>query len=129
MYVDSHGQVVHYITGSGPVIVARVLMERYLGRELTKDEIVHHVDRDPTNNKVENLQVIARGEHTSFHQTGKVVPTEVRQKISKTLTGHPGANLGKTFTEEHRRKIGEANSKSLKEYYKRKRILEEQTLG
>jgi len=33
----------------------RVVMEKYLGRKLNKGEIIHHIDHDIENNKIENL--------------------------------------------------------------------------
>lgn len=35
----------------------RYVMEQYLGRPLEKNETVHHIDGDRTNNKIENLQL------------------------------------------------------------------------
>ncbi len=46
---------------------ARIVMEELLGRELTKDEIVHHKDGDALNDDIHNLEVISRSKHTSFH--------------------------------------------------------------
>lgn len=45
----------------------RVIMERYLGRQLLPDEDVHHIDGDVTNNSIENLQIIKHGEHQKQH--------------------------------------------------------------
>lgn len=41
--------------------------ETRLGRELTQDEVVHHVDGDKLNNAPENLHVCSRSEHGHFH--------------------------------------------------------------
>jgi len=48
----------------------RILMEEHLGRELTYDEVVHHINEDPKDNSIENLQVMSRGEHTILHHEG-----------------------------------------------------------
>ena len=48
----------------------RLIMEKHLGRYLTKDEIIHHIDGDVTNNKIENLEVMTRGEHCRLHWYG-----------------------------------------------------------
>jgi hypothetical protein len=41
--------------------------ERTLGRPLTDDEIVHHVDGDRLNNAESNLVVMSLEEHTRMH--------------------------------------------------------------
>jgi len=48
----------------------RKIIEEYLGRKLTKDEIVHHINGIPTDNRIENLQVVTRGEHQRLHHLG-----------------------------------------------------------
>ena len=46
----------------------RLVMEKHIGRYLTKDEVVHHIDKNPSNNKIENLMLFPSiGAHTSFH--------------------------------------------------------------
>lgn len=45
-----------------------VLAERHiLGRRLLKNEVVHHIDGNPMNNDVSNLQVMMRSEHAAHH--------------------------------------------------------------
>jgi DNA-binding NarL/FixJ family response regulator len=46
----------------------RVIMEKVLGRELSADEVVHHINGDVTDNSPENLRVMSLGEHTSLHE-------------------------------------------------------------
>ena len=45
----------------------RVLMEEFLGRELSSCEVVHHIDRNRKNNNMSNLQLMTRMEHSSHH--------------------------------------------------------------
>jgi hypothetical protein len=42
-------------------------MQEYLGRPLTSNEVVHHIDHDPLNNDLNNLQVMTRSEHCIYH--------------------------------------------------------------
>lgn len=44
-----------------------VLMERHIGRQLMADEVVHHKDHNPSNNAIENLQLMTRSEHSRHH--------------------------------------------------------------
>ena len=45
----------------------RYVMELKLGRKLTSDEIVHHVDGNPLNNDPDNLVILSRSEHQRLH--------------------------------------------------------------
>lgn len=45
----------------------RKIMRLKLGRELAPNEVVHHKDGDPFNNKPSNLQLMTRSEHTRLH--------------------------------------------------------------
>lgn len=51
------------------ILYSRYLMEKKMGRELSYDETVDHVDEDPTNDSIENLQVISRSENAQkYHR-------------------------------------------------------------
>jgi hypothetical protein len=45
----------------------RWLMKQYLKRDLHVDEVVHHKNGIKTDNRIENLEVISRAEHTRLH--------------------------------------------------------------
>ena len=45
----------------------RAVMEEHIGRKLTEDEVVHHINGDKTDNRLENLQMMTRGEHSTMH--------------------------------------------------------------
>lgn len=46
----------------------RVVMEKFIGRKLKSSEIVHHIDGNRHNNKIENLQVMSQKEHIELHR-------------------------------------------------------------
>jgi hypothetical protein len=56
----------------------RVVVEKRLGRFLTKDEIIHHINEVPTDNRIKNLYLFAkRWQHAVYHRfvkRGKVKP-------------------------------------------------------
>jgi hypothetical protein len=41
----------------------RHVMQMHLGRDLCADEHVHHINGDPTDNRIENLMVLTNSEH------------------------------------------------------------------
>lgn len=52
---------------NGLVMEHRLVMAAVLGRYLTSDEIVHHINEDPFDNTPENLVVVSRGQHLAIH--------------------------------------------------------------
>ena len=52
---------------SGTMLVHRLVMESYLGRYLTKDEVVHHKSEIKTDNRITNLQVMTKSDHRKLH--------------------------------------------------------------
>jgi predicted RNA-binding Zn-ribbon protein involved in translation (DUF1610 family) len=45
----------------------RAVMEEHLGRPLDPNEHVHHLNGDPTDDRIENLQVLDIAEHARLH--------------------------------------------------------------
>ncbi len=55
------------VNSAGYVLEHRLVMEKYLGRLLEKDEVVHHIDGNRTNNSIDNLDVMTKSEHSAIH--------------------------------------------------------------
>ena len=61
-YVDIRGYMVLSVKGKR-VLEHRKIMADSLGRELTGEEIVHHLNGDRLDNRLENLEVMSQAEH------------------------------------------------------------------
>ena len=46
----------------------RYVVEQFIGRKLLRAEVIHHIDRDKTNNSISNLMIFHNQKaHASFH--------------------------------------------------------------
>ena len=56
-------------TKHGYVLEHRIVMENYIGRILTKDEVVHHKNENKKDNRLCNLELMNDSEHRRQHST------------------------------------------------------------
>jgi len=45
----------------------RAIMQEHLGRKLTRFECVHHKNENPRDDRIENLELVPRDEHSRLH--------------------------------------------------------------
>lgn len=58
-----------------------LVMEESIGRYLTDDEVVHHVDENTFNNDISNLKLMTFSEHSSLH--AKIAKRDNAGKFTK----------------------------------------------
>jgi len=111
-----------------PKLVHRWVVEQHIGRELDSSEIVHHKDRNKVNNKISNLTILSRAEHTRLHMFGKKASKESLEKAKRTriergtsFVGLKNPFYGKKHTPETRIKMSLAAQK------RKARVLSEET--
>ena len=74
-FIGRHGYIYLYkpdhpnAYAGGTIMEHRWIMSQHLGRPLTKDELVHHINGDRQDNRIENLELTNRSEHKRIHQT------------------------------------------------------------
>ncbi len=87
-----HGYILEECPGhpyaqQGFVRQHRLVMERFLGRYLHPEEVVHHKDRDKTNNRIGNLELLpGRSEHGLLHASDQP-PAVSEEQVREALQG------------------------------------------
>jgi hypothetical protein len=80
----------------------RHAMEQHLGRELGDNEVVHHINGDRFDNRVENLEVLTHQKHSEHHNQ-KYSTKKICEVCGQEYEPHPTKRArSKTCSEECR---------------------------
>ena len=83
----------------------RLIWEDWYGKPVPKGYVIHHINGDKTDNRIQNLQCVSNGNHIRFHHKGKKCKPfteEHKRKLGEPKKGIP-------LSEEHKLKISESN--------------------
>lgn len=71
-------------------LLHRKVWEEYYGQKIPEGYVIHHIDHNPLNNSISNLQLMTFEDHARLHHKGKVTKEEVKEELSrqKTSTGY-----------------------------------------
>ena len=83
---DSRGYVLQHI----------LVFEKHTGIQVNRDCIIHHINGDKKDNRIENLCLMSFGAHSAMHNKRRTVSEETKRKISaktkarmKNKANHP----------------------------------------
>jgi hypothetical protein len=62
------GRTVVVCRNGGWILYSRALMAGHVGRLLRSNEIVHHINEDSSDDRIENLTIVSRREHAALHR-------------------------------------------------------------
>jgi HNH endonuclease/NUMOD3 motif len=93
----------------------RDVWEHYNGL-IPKGYVIHHIDHNPSNYDITNLEMMKWGAHNRGHALTQGTSDETRKKMSDSHKGQEPWNKGKELpphSEEHKKKLSEALRKPI----------------
>ncbi len=86
--------------------------------------VIHHINGNHFDNRIENLKKMSIIEHSRMHSTGKKASKETKEKMSAAQKGDKNHFWGKTHTNKTKKEIGKASAKKIHSEETKKKISE-----
>lgn len=91
--ITSHGYKKFRINGR-QVYEHQLVMEKSIGRRLVKGEVVHHINHDTLDNRIENLELTNQSTHSKHHNT-RTFRNTTHKQCTKCLVIKPREQFGR----------------------------------
>lgn len=75
--LNNKGYWIINLPEGGHILEHIKIMQESIGRKLFKNEVVHHINEIKTDNRLENLKLMDRAEHTSLHRNKEIYPVQI----------------------------------------------------
>lgn len=87
IYVPDHPFCMKSNSYRGWAFEHRYIIEKELGRKLDRNEHVHHIDKNKSNNTRSNLEIIDAKAHTALHHPAKHIAPHTCKQCGATCVG------------------------------------------
>ena len=89
--------------GNNKKYLHRLIWEDHYGKSVPKGYVVHHLNGDKTDNRIQNLQCVEQKLHRKFHSSN--ITEETRNQMSKSMSGERNPNYGKVLSDEEKARL------------------------
>lgn len=84
-----------HVTKEGYIARSRFVMEDFIGRYLLPREVIHHINGDKTDDRIENLMLFKNGsDHAKFHMA-QIIRDKFTGRFLSFLDKNEAINFGK----------------------------------
>jgi hypothetical protein len=97
-YISTQGYKIFSCGRNKKILEHRLIMEKFLGRKLKRQEIVHHINHDKLDNRIENLEITSQDIHAQNH-----MKKTFRNKTHKQCTRCKKIKSRKLFYRIHKK--------------------------
>lgn len=83
-------ELMEHSGGSKFILEHRYVMQKHIGRRLSRQETIHHINGNTLDNRIENLQILDKVEHTRLHwETGELREAHIPKRNASCHPDRP----------------------------------------